>query len=175
MMQLKATPSRLGPAILVASVAACAEIPAEPNVPDLHARASIPGETSELFVVVRSATLAQDRKVRWVIFVDAEARAVFLDAPGYTLIPVLPGPHTVVASNRMSEYGVFVAFPLPVPLHSEKHAETSVTCPSQDRCGVTIDEHPPTAWRGLRISAQSVPKEQLDQLIRGLSYTRPDR
>lgn len=176
-MRLRATPSRLGLAIFVASIAACLEIPVEPKVPELRAGESIPSETSELLVIVRSGMEYQDadRKVRRVVFVDGEARAVFRDAPGYTRIPVLPGLHTVVVSNHMSEYGVFVAFPVPVPLHSEEHAETSVACESHDRCGVAIDEHPPTTWRGLRMSAQSVPKDQLDQSIRGLAFTEPDR
>lgn len=176
-MQPSAALTRAGLAILVASLAACLGIPVEPEVPELRESGSSPGETSELFVIVRSPTAGQDadRKVRRVVFVDGAPRAVFLDAPGYTRIPVLPGPHSVVVSHRMSDRSVFVAFPVPVPLHFEKSAETSVTCESSDQCGVVIDEHPPTTWRGFRMSAQPVPREQLDQSIRGLAFTEPDR
>ena len=176
-MQPSATLTRAGLAILVASLAACLGIPVEPEVPELRESGSSPGETSELFVIVHSPTAGQDadRKVRRVVFVDGAPRAIFLDAPGYTRIPVLPGPHTVIVSHRMSEHGVFVAFPVPVPLHSEISAETSVTCESLDRCGVVIDEHPPTTWTGFRMSAQPVPRDQLDQSIRGLVFTEPDR
>jgi hypothetical protein len=176
-MQRSAALTRAGLAILAASLAACLGIPVEPEVPELRESGSSPGETSELFVIVHSPTAGQDsdRKVRRVVFVDGAPRAVFLGAPGYTRIPVLPGPHSVVVSHRMSEHEVFVAFPVPVPLSFEKNAETSVTCESLDQCGVVIDEHPPTTWRGFRMSAQPVPRDQLDQAIRGLAFTEPDR
>lgn len=162
---------RFGLAFLAAFAAGCMEIPLEPAVPALKADRTIPCEASDLFVIIHDKKGETDRKNRWVVFVDGEARAVLQEVPGYTRISVPPGLHAVVAALR----GAAVIPPIPSPLHFEKRAETSVTCEAGSRCGIAIDVKPPTTWRGLRMSAQPLPEGQLEQAIQELTFTEADQ
>jgi len=176
-MRVKVVLSRVGLAFLVVWTASCAEIPLEPEVPELNANRSIPYDASELLVIVRSRIEGEgpDRKVRWVVFVDGEARALLPDVPGFTRIYVPPGAHEVVVAHRMSSLGIALVFPVPVPLHDDMRVKISVTCEARSRCGVAIYEEPPTTWRGLRMSARSLPDDELESATRGLMLTEPDR
>jgi len=161
---------RFGLAFLVALAAGCMEISVEHEVPALKADRTIPYEASDLFVIIYDKEGETDRKNRWVVFVDGEARAVLQEVPGYTHISANPGLHAVVAAVR----GAAVIPPIPSPLHFEKRAETSVTCEAGSRCGVAVNVKPPTSWRGLRMSAQPLPEDQLEAAIQGLTFTEAD-
>jgi hypothetical protein len=174
-MRAKGAVSRVGLVLLVIWVAGCVEIPLEPAVPEFKTNRSIPSDASELFVIVRSRTGVPDRKVRWIVFVDGEARAILRGVPGYTRISLPPGSHEVIVAQRMRSYGIFLAFFVPIPLYDEIQAKTSLTCRARSRCGVAIDEAPPTIWRGLRMFANPVPENQLEHATRGMTFTEPDR
>ena len=176
-MRAKVVLSLAGLAFLALWNVGCAEIPIEPEVPELKANRSIPYDASELLVIVRSRIEGDgpDRKVRWVVFVDGEARALLFGAPGFTRIFVPPGPHEVIVENRMKSLGIALAFPVPVPLHDVVRIKTSLHCEARSRCGVAIYEEPPTTWRGLRLSSRSVPEDELEGATRGLTLTEPDR
>ena len=97
------------------------------------------------------------------------------EAPGYTRIPVSPGRHEVDVAHRMRSSGIAPIFPVPIPLHSEMQAKTSVLCEARSRCGVAIDEEPPTTWSGFKMSAKPLSEDQFEQAIQGLTFTGPDR
>jgi len=173
-VRTKVAVSRVGLVLLITWAAGCGEIPLEPAVPEFRANRNIPSDASELFVIVRSQTGGPDRKVRWIVFVDGEARALLRGIPGYTRISIPPGSHEVIVAQRMKSYGIALAFPVPILLHDEIQAKTSLTCRARSRCGVVIDEVPPTTWRGLKMFANPVPEDQLEHATRGLTFTEPD-
>lgn len=171
-MKITAPAFRIGLAFLVAFTAGCIEIPLQPEIRELTADRNVPNEASELLVIIHDGKVGEtDRKMRWVVFVDGEPRAVLPDGSGYTRISVPPGPHVVIAALR----GAAIIPPIPSPVHFEKRTETSVTCEAGSRCGVAVDVEPPTTWKGLRMSAQALPGDQLEQAIQGLTLTEADQ